>query len=179
MSDPVQVLFLCPGNSCRSQMADGIVNHDFSGKITAVSAGTEPHVLNPRAVQVMHEIGIDISRNSSDHLSRYEGQAFDYVTSLCGSNRTKSVNELVPKSARISSSGRRIQLALQHSLVSISVFPDCYSGTIDLPPPRWWLGRVGFLRSPEKERINQGIFDHQPPQQWGGFFCRNDTKRSY
>jgi arsenate reductase len=65
-------------------MADGIVNHDFSGKITAVSAGTEPHGLNPRAVQVMHEIGIDISQNSSDHLNRYAGQTFDYVISLCG-----------------------------------------------------------------------------------------------
>jgi len=65
-------------------MADGIVNHDFSGKITAVSAGTEPHGLNSRAVQVMHEIGIDISQNSSDHLSRYAGQTFDYVISLCG-----------------------------------------------------------------------------------------------
>ena len=83
MSEPLQVLFLCTGNSCRSQMADGIVNHDFSGKITAVSAGTEPHGLNPRAVQVMHEIGIDISQNSSDHLNRYTGQTFDYVISLC------------------------------------------------------------------------------------------------
>jgi arsenate reductase len=84
MSESLQVLFLCTGNSCRSQMADGIVNHDFSGKITAVSAGTDPHGLNPRAVQVMHEIGIDISQNSSDHLNRYAGQNFDYVISLCG-----------------------------------------------------------------------------------------------
>ena len=84
MSESLQVLFLCTGNSCRSQMADGIVNHDFSRKITAVSADTEPHGLNPRAVQVIYEIGIDISRNSSDHLSRYEGQTFDYVISLCG-----------------------------------------------------------------------------------------------
>ena len=84
MSEPLQVLFLCTGNSCRSQMADGIVNHDFSGRVRAVSAGTEPHGLNPRAVQAMHEIGIDISQNSSDHLSRYENQTFDYVISLCG-----------------------------------------------------------------------------------------------
>jgi arsenate reductase len=65
-------------------MADGIVNHDFAGRIEAFSAGTEPHGLNSKAVQVMSEIGIDISTNSSDHLSRYEGQAFDYVISLCG-----------------------------------------------------------------------------------------------
>ncbi len=86
MAEPLRVLFLCTGNSCRSQMADGIVNHDFSGKIkeTAVSAGTEPHGLNPRAVQVMHEIGMDISHNTSDHLSRYGSLTFDYVITLCG-----------------------------------------------------------------------------------------------
>ena len=84
MTDPKRVLFLCTGNSCRSQMADGIVNFDFAGEIQAFSAGTEPHGLNPRAVAVMKEIGIDISGNSSDHLRSYEGQNFDYVISLCG-----------------------------------------------------------------------------------------------
>lgn len=79
-----RVLFLCTGNSCRSQMADGIINHDFDGQIEAFSAGTEPHGLNPKAVEVMAEIGIDISGNSSDHLSRYESQLFDYVITLCG-----------------------------------------------------------------------------------------------
>jgi arsenate reductase len=84
MAKAKRVLFLCTGNSCRSQMADGIVNHDFDGRVEAFSAGTEPHGLNPKAVQVMNEIGIDISANSSDHLSRFEGQVFDYVISLCG-----------------------------------------------------------------------------------------------
>ncbi len=79
-----KVLFLCTGNSCRSQMADGIVNHDFSGKIEAFSAGTEPHGLNPKAVEVMAEIGIDIGSNTSDHISRYDGERFDYVITLCG-----------------------------------------------------------------------------------------------
>jgi arsenate reductase len=79
-----RVLFLCTGNSCRSQMADGLINHDFAGRIEAFSAGTEPHGLNPKAVQVMAEVGIDISGNSSDHISRYEGRKFDYVISLCG-----------------------------------------------------------------------------------------------
>lgn len=79
-----RVLFLCTGNSCRSQMADGIINHDFDDRIEAFSAGTEPHGLNPRAVQVMAEIGIDISGNSSDHLSRYENEPFDYAITLCG-----------------------------------------------------------------------------------------------
>lgn len=83
MSSKKRVLFLCTGNSCRSQMADGITNHDFSSTLVAVSAGTDPHGLNPRAVAVMQEIGIDISQNSSDHLSRYEQDHFDYVISLC------------------------------------------------------------------------------------------------
>jgi len=84
-----RVLFLCTGNSCRSQMADGLINHDFKDRIEAFSAGTEPHGLNPRAVQVMAELGIDISANSSDHISRYDGQNFDYVITLCGDANEK------------------------------------------------------------------------------------------
>ncbi len=84
MSELKRVLFLCTGNSCRSQMADGLINHDFAGRIQAFSAGTAPHGLNPKAVQVMGEIGIDIANNSSDHLNQYEGQPFDYVITLCG-----------------------------------------------------------------------------------------------
>jgi arsenate reductase len=79
-----KVLFLCTGNSCRSQMAEGLVNHDFSGRIQAFSAGTAPHGLNPKAVKVMAEIGIDIASQTSDHLDRYDRQTFDYVISLCG-----------------------------------------------------------------------------------------------
>ncbi len=81
---PIRVLFLCTGNSCRSQMADGLINLDFAGRIEAFSAGTAPHGLNPLAVEVMQELGVDISGFSSDHLSQYEGQCFDYVISLCG-----------------------------------------------------------------------------------------------
>jgi arsenate reductase len=84
-----RVLFLCTGNSCRSQMADGLINHDFAGRIEAFSAGTEPHGLSSKAVQVMAEVGIDISKNSSDHISRYEGQKFDYVITLCGDANEK------------------------------------------------------------------------------------------
>ena len=79
-----KVLFLCTGNTCRSQMADGIINQDFADRIEAFSAGTEPHGLNLKAVEVMGEIGIDISNNSSDHISVYNDQNFDYVITLCG-----------------------------------------------------------------------------------------------
>jgi arsenate reductase len=79
-----KVLFLCTGNSCRSQMAEGLINRDFVGRIKAFSAGTEPHGLNPKAVQAMAEVGIDISGHSSDHIDKYEGKSFDYVITLCG-----------------------------------------------------------------------------------------------
>jgi len=84
-----KVLFLCTGNSCRSQMAEGLTNHDFAGRVEAFSAGTDPQGLNLLAVEVMDEIGIDISGNSSDHLSRYEGEPFDYVITLCGDANEK------------------------------------------------------------------------------------------
>ena len=84
-----KVLFLCTGNSCRSQMAEGLVNHDFAGRIEAFSAGTEPHGLNPKAVQVMAELGIDIAGHGSDHLDKFAGAAFDYVITLCGDANEK------------------------------------------------------------------------------------------
>ncbi len=84
-----KVLFLCTGNSCRSQMAEGIANRDFTGRLEAFSAGTDPQGLTPRAVEVMAEIGIDISGQSSDPLSRYEEQSFDYVVTLCGDANVK------------------------------------------------------------------------------------------
>lgn len=70
-------------------MAEGLINHDFNGRVEAFSAGTEPKGLNPKAVQVMAELGIDISRNSSDHISKYENQPFDFVITLCGDANEK------------------------------------------------------------------------------------------
>jgi arsenate reductase len=70
-------------------MAEGLINHDFPEQIEAYSAGTEPHGLNPLAVLVMAEIGIDISGNRSDHISQYDGQSFDYVMTLCGDANEK------------------------------------------------------------------------------------------
>jgi arsenate reductase len=78
-----KVLFLCTGNSARSQMAEGLVNHDFAGRIRAYSAGTNPQGLNPNSIRVMEEVGINISGYRSEHLSEYQGQDFDYVITLC------------------------------------------------------------------------------------------------
>jgi len=83
MTGPLTVLFLCTGNSARSQMAEGLVNQDFAGEVTAESAGLEPAGLNPLAVRAMAEIGIDIGGQRSKHLSEFEGRSFDYVITLC------------------------------------------------------------------------------------------------
>ncbi len=78
------VLFLCTANSSRSPMAEGLVNHFWGDRIDAFSAGTEATHVNPHAVEVMKEIGIDISKQQSKNLSVFDGQTFDYVITLCG-----------------------------------------------------------------------------------------------
>ena len=86
-----RVLFLCTVNSSRSQMAEGFINHFFGDKIAAFSAGTEATYVNPNAIEVMKEIGIDISRHQSKNLTAFDGQNFDYVITLCS-----SANETCP-----------------------------------------------------------------------------------
>lgn len=80
----VKVLFLCTGNSCRSQMAEGWARHLKGGAIEPYSAGIEKHGLNPNAVKVMAEAGVDISRHHSKTLDELSGVAFDYVVTVCG-----------------------------------------------------------------------------------------------
>jgi protein-tyrosine-phosphatase len=78
------VYFLCTGNSCRSQMADGFLATLGSEQYEVKSAGLEAHGLNPRAVKVMAEAGIDISNNSSDVIDQEILNRVDYVITLCG-----------------------------------------------------------------------------------------------
>ncbi len=77
------ILFLCTGNSCRSQMAHGLANEIFGDKIKSYSAGIESHGLNPAAVKVMSEIGIDISHHQSQTLDEFDSKTFDYVVAVC------------------------------------------------------------------------------------------------
>ena len=80
-----RVLFLCTHNSCRSQMAEGLVNADLGERFQAFSAGTVATAVNPLAVRVLAEIGIDISGHYSKTLEAFTGQEFDQVITLCGS----------------------------------------------------------------------------------------------
>ena len=79
----LKVLFLCTENSCRSQMAEGLVNHYLIGKVKAFSAGVRPSRVNPRAIQVMAELGIDISHHRSKSIDDLAGEQFDLVITVC------------------------------------------------------------------------------------------------
>ncbi len=79
----IKVLFLCTGNSCRSQMAEGWARRLKSDVIDPYSAGIETHGLNRKAVQVMAEAGVDISNHHSKHLDELRDVAFDYVVTVC------------------------------------------------------------------------------------------------
>ncbi len=79
----MKVLFLCTGNSCRSQMAEGWARRLKDGSIEPFSAGIEKHGLNPLAVKVMAEAGVDISRHRSKTVGELGDVAFDYVVTVC------------------------------------------------------------------------------------------------
>lgn len=80
-----RVLFLCTGNSCRSQMAEGFLRTYAGDVYEAHSAGTKPTTVNPLAVEVMREVGIDISGQQSKNVAEYLGQYFPFVVTVCDS----------------------------------------------------------------------------------------------
>jgi arsenate reductase len=83
MLPKLKVLFLCTSNSCRSQMAEGWARHQRSDVIEPYSAGIEPHGLNPHAVRVMAEAGVDIAGQRSKHVDQLKDVPFDYVVTVC------------------------------------------------------------------------------------------------
>ncbi|WP_316347977.1 arsenate reductase ArsC [Desulfuromonas acetoxidans] len=84
MSSKLKLLFLCTGNSCRSQMAEGWTRHLKGDVIDVYSAGIETHGLNPNAVNVMAEAGVDISGHRSQHIDEFKEIAIDVVVTVCG-----------------------------------------------------------------------------------------------
>ncbi|MFH1327558.1 MAG: arsenate reductase ArsC [Candidatus Bathyarchaeota archaeon] len=78
-----KVLFLCTGNSCRSQMAEGFLRNLAGDRFDVFSAGVKPTAVNPFAVRVMQEAGINISSQSSKSANMFLGQQFDYVVTVC------------------------------------------------------------------------------------------------
>ena len=94
-----RVLFLCTGNSARSQMAEALIEHMSDGAVSAASAGSHPKALHPNAVQVMRKRGIDISANRTKHFDKYVGQRFDAVITLC--DRVREVCPEFPRDPRV------------------------------------------------------------------------------
>ena len=78
-----KILILCTGNSCRSQIAHGFLDHLTNNSISIVSAGIEKHGLNKNAVKCMAEIGIDISIYNSNHIDEYINENFDFIITVC------------------------------------------------------------------------------------------------
>jgi len=84
-----KILVLCTGNSCRSQMAEAYLRHFAGDKAEIFSAGVETHGLNPLAVKVMQEDGINLSGHTSDLIDQYMGTDFDYIITVCDNARER------------------------------------------------------------------------------------------
>lgn len=78
-----KILVLCTGNSCRSQIAEGYLRHFAGEKVRVYSAGIETHGVNPKAVSIMYEDGIDISHHTSNRMDEYREMDFDFVITVC------------------------------------------------------------------------------------------------
>ena len=98
MSDKKNVLVLCTGNSCRSQLLHGYLEQLLGERAHVYSAGVEVHGLNPRAVQTMAADGVDISHHTSNHVDEYAAVPFDYVLTVC--DHANEVCPVFPSSAQ-------------------------------------------------------------------------------
>lgn len=78
-----RILVLCTGNSCRSQIAEGYLRHFANGKAEVYSAGVETHGVNPKAIAIMKEDGVDISQHTSNNIEEYRNMEFDFVITVC------------------------------------------------------------------------------------------------
>ncbi len=104
-----KILVLCTGNSCRSQIAEGYLKHFANDKAEVYSAGIETHGVNAKAIQVMQEDGIDISKHTSNNIYEYGDIDFDYIITVCDNakencpyfpSRAKKFHENFPDPAK-------------------------------------------------------------------------------
>lgn len=121
--EKLKVLFLCTGNSCRSQMAEGFARHLKGDVIEAYSAGVATHGMNRDAIRVMAEAGVDIGGQRSKHVDELRGVPFDYVVTVCDSanescpvfpGRTRKVHVGFDDPPRLAKGARSEEEALGH-----------------------------------------------------------------
>ena len=119
----LKVLFLCTGNSCRSHMAEGFARQLRGGEMEAYSAGVEPQGMNERAVRVMREAGVDISKQRSKHVDELHDVQFDYVITVCDhanetcpafGGKTRRIHVGFDDPPRLARSARNEEEALNH-----------------------------------------------------------------
>ncbi|MFW5837739.1 MAG: arsenate reductase ArsC [Desulfovibrionaceae bacterium] len=123
------ILFLCTGNSCRSQMADGFVNGLRGDEMRAYSAGVERHGLNPYAVKAMAEAGLDISSATSKTVDELPDVAFDAIVTLCG--HARDTCPYFPSSARRVHVGFDDPPRMAQGLEDEEAIMDCYRAVRD------------------------------------------------
>ncbi len=141
MTDRVSILFLCTGNSCRSQMAEAWVRALNDDNVRVASAGIETHGMNPYAVRAMAECGIDMSKHYSKSVDRLAHADFDYVVTVCGhANETCPV---FPAKVRVIHHGFDDPPKLAEGLTDDDAIMDCYRrvrdqirGFVDTLPAR-------------------------------------------
>lgn len=136
---PVRVLFLCTHNSARSQMAEGIMRHLGGRRVEVFSAGNEPSTVHPYALEVLAEMGIDISGQHSKHLNEFLGQSFDFIITVCDRVREScpvfpgdpehihwsfpdpvEVQGDATRRRAFEQTGHQLQLRIQHLLILIA-----------------------------------------------------------
>ena len=126
-----KILVLCTGNSCRSQMAEGYLKKFLEGKAEVYSAGIEAHGLNPRAVQVMREDGVDISGQQSQTIEQLPTKEFDIVITVCDNakeqcpvfpSRAKMIHHSFPDPAKATGSEEEIMKSFRKVREEIKEF---------------------------------------------------------
>ena len=139
----LKILFLCTGNSCRSQMAEGWTRHLKGDCIEPYSAGIETHGLNPNAVQVMAEAGVDISGHKSKHIDEFKDTQLDFVITVCGhadehcpvfGGKTKVVHvgfDDPPKLAKEAKDEQEVLDCYRHIRDEIWAFVETLPGSIE------------------------------------------------
>jgi arsenate reductase len=119
-----KILFLCTGNSCRSQMAEGWARHLWPDRYDVYSAGIETHGLNPNAVKVMAEAGVNISGHRSKHLDEVRDVVFDWVITVCDNAHEQC--PLFPGKTRVIHAGFDDPPRLAKTAKSEQEVLDCY-----------------------------------------------------
>ena len=123
MADKIRILFLCTGNSCRSQMAEAWTRHLKGDRFEAHSAGVEPKRVDPRAIKAMAEAGLDISAKKSKDVDALGDMVFDYVVTLCDNARescpyfpakTKLIHKGFDEPPKLAESAKSEEEAMAH-----------------------------------------------------------------